>query len=70
MCIRDRCKERGEIYQASKDGFLTSSGLEIGDIINGIDAGRVSQEQITVADLTGEADQDIQKFLELHLEFH
>tara|TARA_B100001142_G_scaffold330326_1_gene398142 strand:+ start:3191 stop:4123 length:933 start_codon:yes stop_codon:yes gene_type:complete len=57
---KSQCKERGEIYQASKDGFLTSSVLELGDIINGIDAGRVSQEQITVADLTGVAVQDIQ----------
>ena len=57
---KSQCKARGEIYQASKDGFLTSSVLELGDIINGIDAGRVSQEQITVADLTGVAVQDIQ----------
>ena len=57
---KSQCKERGEIYQASKDGFLTSSALELGNIINGVDVGRANQEQITVADLTGVAVQDIQ----------
>ncbi len=57
---KSQCKERGEIYQASKDGFLTSSVLELGNIIKGVDVGRASQEQITVADLTGVAVQDIQ----------
>ena len=53
-------KERGEIYQASKDGFLISTAIELGDIIKGETAGRTSQDQITVADLTGVAVQDIQ----------
>ena len=57
---KSQCRERGEIYHASKDGFLTSSAFELGNIINGTDVGRINQEQITVADLTGVAVQDIQ----------
>ena len=57
---KSQSKERGEIYQASKDGFLISTAIELGDIIKGETAGRTSQDQITVADLTGVAVQDIQ----------
>ena len=57
---RAQSKERGEIYQASKDGFSINDTLELGEIISGASKGRTDQEQITVADLTGVAVQDIQ----------
>ena len=53
-------KERGEIYQASKEGFSFNDVLELGDIIKGAVKGRANEEQITIADLTGVAIQDIQ----------
>jgi len=55
-----QCLERGEIHQAIRAGQLASSQLsELGDIISGKAPGRASDEQITVADLTGVAVQDI-----------
>ena len=57
---RAQSKERGEIYQASKDGFSINDTLELGEIISGASKGRTDQEQITIADLTGVAVQDIQ----------
>ena len=56
-----QCLERGEIHQAIKSGFLAEADIvELGSIIHGEIPGRQSQEQITVADLTGVAVQDIQ----------
>lgn len=56
-----QCLMRGEIYQAIAQGKLASSGLvELGAIIAGDADGRQNDEQITVADLTGVAVQDIQ----------
>ena len=56
-----QCLARGEIYQAIKAGQLVKEQLvELGDIIVGKSAGRTSEDQITVADLTGVAVQDIQ----------
>ena len=57
---RSQSKERGEIYQASKDGFSVNGTTELGEIILGTAQGRTQQEQITIADLTGVAVQDIQ----------
>jgi len=57
---KSQSRERGEIYQASKDGFSGKSTLELGNIITGAVKGRTSQDQITIADLTGVAVQDIQ----------
>ncbi len=57
---RSQSKKRGEIYQALKDGFLLNSVLELGEIVKGLVKGRTDEEQITVADLTGVAIQDIQ----------
>lgn len=57
---KSQSTERGEIYQASKDGFLSSSVLELGNIVKGEVKGRINEEQITIADLTGVAIQDIQ----------
>jgi ornithine cyclodeaminase len=56
-----QCIERGEISHAIKDGKLTKNNLvELGHVLNGQHPGRISQDQITVADLTGVAVQDIQ----------
>ena len=56
-----QCLDRGEIHQALKANAITEAGLvELGSIIAGDAVGRKSDEQITVADLTGVAVQDIQ----------
>jgi ornithine cyclodeaminase len=55
-----QCLQRGEIYQAIQAGNITSSELsELGNVITGKAPGRTSDEQITLADLTGVAVQDI-----------
>ncbi|MDH4197764.1 MAG: ornithine cyclodeaminase family protein [Candidatus Aminicenantes bacterium] len=52
---------RGECYRAMKEGFLTKDGLvELGTVIEREDLQRQSDEETTVADLTGVAVQDIQ----------
>ncbi|MBC8346237.1 MAG: ornithine cyclodeaminase family protein [Candidatus Marinimicrobia bacterium] len=58
---KSQCDVRGEIHQAlqSKD-ILMEDVLELGDIISGKEKGRTSDTQITIADLTGVAVQDIQ----------
>jgi len=56
-----QCLERGEIHQALKSNAITEAGLvELGSIIAGDAIGRESDDQVTVADLTGVAVQDIQ----------
>ena len=56
-----QCQERGEISHGLKEGDLSKdSVVELGDILSGTRAGRTSQKDITVADLTGVAVQDIQ----------
>lgn len=56
-----QCMSRGEIHHAVSKGVITREKIvELGDIIAGRRAGRVSDEQITVADLTGVAVQDLQ----------
>lgn len=65
-----QCLERGEIHQALKVGAIKESDLvELGTIIananlNGM--GRSNDEQITIADLTGVAVQDIQITKAIH----
>ncbi len=55
-----QCLVRGEIHQAFKAGCLAEADLlELGSIIAGQAPGRTSDSQITVADLTGVAVQDI-----------
>ena len=55
-----QCIVRGEIAHALRGGFIQSNGLvELGHVICGKAVGRTSDEQITVADLTGVAVQDI-----------
>lgn len=56
-----QCLSRGEIYQAMEAGVLDKeSVVELGEIIMDEDQRRTSDKQITVADLTGVAVQDIQ----------
>jgi ornithine cyclodeaminase len=55
-----QCMERGEIAHALRVGLVRPSGLvELGHIISGQAPGRTLAEQITIADLTGVAVQDI-----------
>jgi ornithine cyclodeaminase len=56
-----QCIERGEIHEALKSDVITRADVvELGSIIAGDAPGRSSDEQVTVADLTGVAVQDIQ----------
>lgn len=57
----EQCQTRGEISQALRQGVITNSQLiELGNLISGKAVGRTDEKQITVADLTGVAVQDIQ----------
>jgi ornithine cyclodeaminase len=56
-----QCLLRGEIHQALKAGVLEKERVvELGDLIVRPELRRISEEQITIADLTGVAVQDIQ----------
>ena len=56
----EQCLFRGEIHQAIKAGLLEKHQmLELGKVIAGTTPGRESMDQITVADLTGVAVQDM-----------
>ena len=56
-----QCRSRGEIYQAVRSGRLKPEKvIELGRIILQPELGRRSEDQITAADLTGVAVQDIQ----------
>lgn len=53
-------QHRGEVYQARKAGYLRGRNVvELGTILSGGTPGRTSDNQITLADLTGVAVQDI-----------
>ncbi len=55
-----QCMERGEIFRAIQSGMLKKEKIrELGKVISGLEEGRTSNDQITVADLTGVAVQDI-----------
>jgi ornithine cyclodeaminase len=57
----EQCLSRGEIFKALQAGLIKKEDLiELGEVIAGHKSGRTSAEQITVADLTGVAVQDIQ----------
>ncbi len=56
-----QCLLRGEIHHALKAGLLKQESIvELGNVIINKDLQRTSEEQITLADLTGVAVQDIQ----------
>lgn len=55
-----QCMSRGEIFQAMKAGTIRKEEIhELGEIISGREKGRTNDGQISVADLTGVAVQDI-----------
>jgi ornithine cyclodeaminase len=57
----EQCRERGEIFQALKAGVLKDGdAVELGNLITNPELQRSNDAQITVADLTGVAIQDIQ----------
>ncbi|MEJ2176773.1 MAG: ornithine cyclodeaminase family protein [Gammaproteobacteria bacterium] len=57
----EQCQQRGEIHHALKAGRIALDEIiELGKIIEGGKRYRTSNDQITVADLTGVAVQDIQ----------
>ncbi len=56
-----QCLLRGEIHQALKAGLLEKERvIELGNVIVNPDLQRTSEEQTTIADLTGVAVQDVQ----------
>jgi len=56
-----QCRLRGEISHALRDDSVRLDELvELGNVIRGVEPGRTNDDQITVADLTGVAVQDIQ----------
>ncbi|HEV2364308.1 MAG TPA: hypothetical protein VGS12_08955 [Caulobacteraceae bacterium] len=52
---RSQCRERGELRRAPAQGRI----VELGEVIAGTEAGRQSQTEITICDLTGVAAQDL-----------
>jgi len=55
-----QCLQRGEIHQAIKSNHISKENiLELGNIISGRSEGRTSDDQVSIADLTGVAVQDI-----------
>ncbi|MGI9271437.1 MAG: ornithine cyclodeaminase family protein [Woeseiaceae bacterium] len=56
-----QCLTRGEIHHALKNAVIQENQIvELGDVIAGTSETRTSDEQLTIADLTGVAVQDIQ----------
>ena len=56
----EQCLARGEIFKAIEAGDLKKEKLiELGNVISGVVEGRTSDQQTTIADLTGVAVQDI-----------
>jgi len=58
---RSQAQSRGEVYQALRQGVLSlTKTVELGKIILQPELRRQTNNQLTVADLTGVAVQDIQ----------
>lgn len=56
-----QCVDHGECFHAVKSKMIEEDSiLELGNVIKNPDLGRTSEDQITLADLTGVAIQDIQ----------
>lgn len=56
----EQCMHRGEIYKALESGELKKDMVvELGQVISGAMKGRISEDQLSIADLTGVAVQDI-----------
>lgn len=57
----EQCISRGEIHKALEVGAIKQDRvIELGNVISSPNLGRTSEDQLTVADLTGVAVQDIQ----------
>ena len=57
----EQSRSRGEIFRATEAGAIDRSGIvELGRVLVDPTLGRTDEAQITVADLTGVAVQDIQ----------
>jgi ornithine cyclodeaminase len=57
----EQCLTRGEIHKAFEAAMITQDRVvELGNVISSPNLGRTSENQLTVADLTGVAVQDIQ----------
>jgi ornithine cyclodeaminase len=66
-----QCLERGEIHKAIEAGTIGETEIvELGNIISGKHPGRIDDKQITVADLTGVAVQDIEIATAVHSVVH
>ena len=58
---RSQCEVRGEIHHAIRNNAVSMDSIaELGEIINGDRQGRTTSSEVTIADLTGVAVQDIQ----------
>jgi ornithine cyclodeaminase len=56
-----QCVDHGECFGAVQEGHIAADSiLELGHVIKNGEIGRTNEDQITVADLTGVAIQDIQ----------
>lgn len=56
-----QCVDHGECFAAVRDELIRESSiLELGNVIKNPNIGRTTEDQITIADLTGVAIQDIQ----------
>ena len=56
-----QCVDHGECFGAVQEGHIAADSiLELGNVIENGEIGRTTEDQITVADLTGVAIQDIQ----------
>ena len=56
-----QCRERGEIVHGLTSGLINEKDIiELGTILDEKASGRTAESQITIADLTGVAVQDIQ----------
>ena len=56
--LNSQSLDHGE-FQGIKERYPSLSPIEIGNILNKTEGGRISEESITIADLTGIAPQDI-----------
>lgn len=58
--LASQCLDHGEISHAASQGLINADDLQqIGAVLNGSNRGRENEDQITIADLTGIAAQDI-----------
>ena len=58
---RSQCVDHGECFHAVKAGMISEDSIiELGTVIGNPVTGRTRQDQVTIADLTGVAIQDIQ----------